>query len=120
MAVCSTCRQTILVSEKFLTAEDILQKLCEYYKVNYLTLIKKNRTRNMVEIRMISAHVLFNDCTLGMTLSSIGKLLGDKHHTSIIHMLKKCKNFYEIYPDFQDKLKNVHQFVYGHTLNVKF
>jgi chromosomal replication initiator protein len=103
-----------------MSAEDVLQKICEYFKINYGALIKKDRKRELVEIRMFCAQVLYHDSSLGMTLSAIGQLLGKKDHTTIIHLLRKCETLFSVYSDVKEKLENLHLFIYGHADNIKF
>jgi chromosomal replication initiator protein len=120
MPICNHCKQQILIEDRFLSAEDVLQKICEFFRINYGALIKKDRKRELVEIRMYCAQVLYHDSSLGMTLSGIGQLLGKKDHTTIIHLLKKCEVLLSVYPEIKDKLENLHNFIYGHTNNIKF
>ena len=120
MPICSCCKQQILIEEKFFSAEDVLQKVCEYFRVNYSALIKKDRRRHMVEIRMLACQILYHDASLGLTLQAIGELLGKKDHTTIIHMLRKCETYFYIYPEIKEKVQNLHFFIYGHCNNIKF
>ena len=120
MPICSSCKQQILIEDKYLSAEDALKKICEFFRINYGALIKKDRRRELVEIRMYCAQVLYHDSSYGMTLSGIGNLLGNKDHTTILHLLRKCETLFSVYPEIKQKLENLHIFIYGHTNNIKF
>lgn len=47
------------------------------------------------------------------TCEKINEILKLGHHTTVMHGIKKIKQYAEIYPDFRIRYKQVHIYVFG-------
>ena len=67
---------------------EILQRVSSDYNVSINTIIGKCRNSELVDIRCIIASVLFK---IGYYESAIGRVLGGRHHTTVINLLQRTK-----------------------------
>lgn len=114
--ICNQCNQQIFVDEAkasiFKDAEQIIERATEAIGIKYNDLKKRSRRPELVEGRMILAHVLYSNYALGLNLTDVAKLVGHTDHTTIIHLLKKLENFCSVYPDYKQKIEYVHEKTY--------
>jgi chromosomal replication initiation ATPase DnaA len=113
--ICTRCKRTMLEQQKepiFQDAQQIISKACEAIGIAYKDIKKRSRRPQLVEGRMILAHVLYSNPALGLALSDVAELLGLGDHTTIIHLLKKLENFCSVYPEYKQKLEYVHEKTY--------
>lgn len=71
-------------------AEHIIEIVCEETGIEYAALLKKNRRREVVIARQLIAFYC-KGCT-GLSLKSIGELLGGRDHTTVIHAVNTIKD----------------------------
>lgn len=76
-------------SEPTMKADDIIQTFCAVWGIHPEKIKRKNRKQDYVAMRQILAMRLK---MIKLTLSDIGKKLGDRDHTSIIHSLQSAKD----------------------------
>ena len=113
--ICTRCKRTMLDETKtpiFQDAQQIIERATNAIGISHKDLKKRSRRPQLVEGRMILAHVLYSNPALGLALSDVAKLLGLGDHTTIIHLLRKLENFCSIYPEYKDKLEYVHMNTY--------
>jgi hypothetical protein len=81
-----------------------LEKYFEPYLPTYynkkLTLAAKDRTRGLVELRCI---FFFIARSMRYGLKQLGKYLGGRDHTTVIHGVNTFRNLYETDPLFRNK-----------------
>ncbi len=68
---------------------------CERVDISLDVLKSRSRKRNIVERRMVIAHVLRN--RVGLTLKQAGNCI-NKDHATVIHYNKAIENFLVVYP----------------------
>jgi chromosomal replication initiation ATPase DnaA len=61
----------------------VLYPICKYYKTSIPEISKKSRKKELVHVRHIAMYLLYTHTSL--SLASIGKILGNYDHTSVIH-----------------------------------
>lgn len=113
--ICTRCKRTMLDETKtpiFQDAEQIIERATNAIGISHKDLKKRSRRPQLVEGRMILAHVLYSNPALGLALSDVAKLLGLGDHTTIIHLLRKLENFCEVYPEYKERLEHVHMNTY--------
>ena len=66
-----------------LTIDDILEKVCEHYHVTPEQVNSKSRKRDYVMARQVSMYLAQKHTK--MTASRIGKLVGNRDHSTVIH-----------------------------------
>lgn len=76
-------RATVKESEKRATPQQVVDTVCEYYRLKKSQIKGSRRSRPIVRPRQIVMHICKTD--LGLTLTDIGKLLGGRDHTTIMH-----------------------------------
>lgn len=78
-----------IISEK-INHETIIKATCEYLGVNQKDILSKSRKKNIVFARDISIWLIKS--MLDLTYVEIGKLFGNRDHSTIISTCKKIKN----------------------------
>lgn len=73
-----------------LSADDIIEKVCQYFGITRQDIIGKKKSKDVVEPRMIAIY-LINEM-LEMPLVSIGKIFGGRDHTTIMHSRNKISD----------------------------
>lgn len=113
--ICTRCNRTMLDETKapiFQDAEQIIERATQAIGIKLKDLKKRSRRPQLVEGRMILAHVLYSNPALGLALADVAELIGLGDHTTIIHLLKKLENFCSVYPEYKQKLEYVHEKTY--------
>jgi len=70
-----------------LTAEKIMNTVCDFFKVTHEELVGKKRNKEIVEPRQLCIYLI--DEMLNIPLTAIGTLLGGRDHTTIMHARDK-------------------------------
>ncbi|MCL2851326.1 MAG: chromosomal replication initiator protein DnaA [Firmicutes bacterium] len=71
------------------TADTIISAVCKYFNIKKDDLIGKKRSREIVEPRMITIYLITE--ILNIPLVNIGKLIGNRDHTTIMHGRNKIE-----------------------------
>lgn len=79
-----------LYFSKTVTISDIQKSVCEHFNISLSDLKSKSRHRNIVLPRQIFTYLA--RCHTNTSLPEIGKFLGGKDHSTIIHSCKKIEN----------------------------
>jgi len=69
------------------TGDHIIEKVCKYFDVAKTDVIGKKRDRRYVEARMFAVYLITE--FLNIPLVSIGQILGDRDHSTILHSRNK-------------------------------
>lgn len=81
-------RQSSTVDNKeALSTDDIIQTVCKFFNISKSDLIGKKKNKEFVEPRMICAYLMTEMLTI--PLVAIGKALGGRDHTTVIHSRDK-------------------------------
>lgn len=70
-----------------LTAESIIDSVCNFYKIQRSDLLGKKKTKDVVEPRQICAYLMTE--LLSIPLVTVGQELGGRDHTTVIHARDK-------------------------------
>lgn len=93
-------------SKMGLTADVVVDCVCEVMEVSKALIPKKTRKRHIVEARHFIGWFLVKK--KGMTLSSVGKnVLGGRDHTTIINNLEAFQNLYDTDDMFRAKADSI-------------
>lgn len=116
MKYCTPCDYHNLVIETLrLTPNEVIEKCCEFLEIDINKVKSKERYRNYVDARNMISDMLYSDKYLNVTKSAIGKLLGNRDHTTILHGMKTLRDQLEVNKDYRDKYIKMHLFVYNTT-----
>jgi len=111
---CSPCVDHPLKSQtKRLTPDEILDIISEHFNIQRVKLCGKPRYRYIVEARMIAAYLLRSDRYLNLSLKQIGRLLGNRDHSTIMYSIYQIQNLMEVIPEMKVKVREVFMKVYG-------
>lgn len=89
-------------NKKDITPEYIINVVSEHFGINYEDIISKKRNSEFVHPRMIVMY--FCRELTPESLASIGKILGKKDHTTVMHGIEKIKDEIEKSEDFKNKI----------------
>ncbi len=73
-----------------LTADDIIEAVCNYFDITKQDIIGKKKSKEVVEPRMIAIYLISE--IIEMPLVSIGKVFGGRDHTTIMHSRDKISD----------------------------
>ena len=79
---------------KKLDSEMVVEAVCEYFDVSHEVLKKPNRTRERVIARQMICY--FTRKYTHLTLFEVGKLIGGRDHTTVIHSVNTVNDFLDI------------------------
>jgi chromosomal replication initiator protein len=96
-------RDLLHTEEKPITPEMIQKFVADHYNVKLSELKAKNNSKSVAEPRQIAMYL--TKTLTGASLPEIGKLFGGKHHSTVIHSVRKIDTMRKRDPDF-DRLIN--------------
>ena len=119
--LCSPCNNHNLnPSVLLLQPDEIIIKVCKLLGVGVGRVLGSDRHNNYVVARYIISDILYSDRILTMSLKQIGRVLGNRHHTTIINCIRNISNRCEIDLDFRDKYRQMHIDLYGSDLYFRY
>jgi len=116
---CEVCRCLLPVVS--ISNDNIIDITCDYFKVKKSSLLSKDRYQKLVELRYMISHIIYNNPLKEetITLNQIGKILGNKHHSTIIHGLQCVEDWFETDSSFKQRFMDLHIQIYGTLDNLK-
>ena len=88
-----------------LTADKIINTVCEFFKVTREDLVGKKKNKEIVEPRQMGIY-LINEM-LNIPLAAIGALFGGRDHTTIMHARDKIGNQVKINPHVRTLVNDI-------------
>lgn len=85
-----------------MTINITIKKICKFLDADINELKSKSKARRLLDQRVILSYFLYHK--RGLTLKEVGKILGGRHHTSIIHYLSCFYDRYILDKEFRDKV----------------
>jgi chromosomal replication initiator protein len=77
----------IETNRRAISSEIIIKETCRFFHVNEDDLLGKRRNKEIVKPRQVAMHLMYHE--LGVSYPDIGKIMGGKDHTTIMHGDKK-------------------------------
>ena len=101
-----------MIEEKrrHLHADDVVDYVCDYYKIKPTQLKGPKRNASLVKPRQVAMFLLYTE--LKLTFVDIGNLLGGRDHTTVMHGVDKIK-------DLVDKKEQVSEDILGITKTLR-
>ena len=100
-------RKAVKVCEtnKPVTIEDIIQKVCSHYEIEEAAIHTKTRKREVVQVRQVAMYLAkkHTDCSS----SKIGQLIGNKDHATVLHACKIVKDQVEVDKAFKADIEEI-------------
>ena len=92
-------------SNKVLTLDEIVEAVCNHYKVTVAAVNSKSRKREYVEARQVA--MFMAQKLIKMPASRVGKLIGNRDHSTVIHSCSKVEERLKIDAEFFDELSSI-------------
>lgn len=114
MIFCKPCVEHPLESPALqLNHFEIIRKACDYLKIKESDMLSNSRKRPLVVARMIVVDLLLSQKCFFYTLDSLGKILGGRHHSTIIYNRDELRNWISTDDTMKTLLKNTHLHVFN-------
>ncbi len=92
-------------SQYTITPERIKKVVSEAFNIKVHLLSSKNNSPEIVLPRQVAMYLMRE--LLDMPMNSIGKELGNKHHSTVIHSIRKVEEKIEEDSEFSEKIKEI-------------
>jgi chromosomal replication initiator protein len=103
-------RETIQVSSRNITINDILKTVSEFYEIQPSELTNRSRKQEIVEPRQISMYLMRD--VLKLSYPHIGEKLGKRDHTTAIHACEKISREINRNPALNQKIILIKEKIY--------
>ncbi len=90
---------------KPVSVDDIIEKVCTYYKVDTSTIHSKTRKREVVQVRQVAMYLAKKHTDTSS--SKIGQLIGKKDHATVLHACKIVKDQVEVDKAFKTEIEEI-------------
>ena len=98
-------KRAVKVDDKPLTIDDIVEKVCTHYNVTTAAVNSKSRKREYVVARQVTMYLAQKYTK--MPASRIGKLVGNRDHSTVIHSCSKVEERLKIDNEFSDEIMSI-------------
>ena len=98
-------KRAVKVDDKPLTIDDIIDTVCNHYNVTVTAVNSKSRKRDYVIARQVTMYLAQKYTK--MPASRIGKLVGNRDHSTVIHSCSKVEERLKIDHAFSDELLSI-------------
>lgn len=98
-------KRAVKVDDKPLTIDDIVETVCHHYNVTVTAVNSKSRKRDYVVARQVTMYLAQKYTK--MPASRIGKLVGNRDHSTVIHSCSKVEERLKIDAGFGDELVSI-------------
>jgi chromosomal replication initiator protein len=88
-----------------LTSKHIISVCAKYFNIKTGDLCGKSRKKELVQARHITAYLLLNE--INLPLEEVGRLLGGRDHTSIMHARDKIHTDLSTNPQIQKVINQI-------------
>jgi len=90
-----------LRSKPKLTPTEMVRLLCFKNDVDFDSIINHSRRAPLPDLRQEMVFIVW--AVKGLTLQGVGKVFGNRHHTTVLHAIRKCCDRYGIKCDPEDR-----------------
>ena len=90
---------------KSLAITDVVDKVARYYEIDQASIYEKTRRKEVVKPRQIIMYILRED--FQVSYPAIGKKLGGRDHTTVIHSCEKIKNELKTDGELEEEITQV-------------
>ena len=97
--------RSVKVDNRPLTIDDILDKVCVHYQVTTEAVNSRSRKRDLVIPRQVSMYLAQKYTK--MPASRIGKLVGDRDHSTVIHSCTQVEERMKIDAAFRSEIESI-------------
>ena len=90
---------------KTLAVSDVVDKVARYFDIDQASVYEKTRRKEIVKPRQIIMYLLRED--FQVSYPAIGKKLGGRDHTTVIHSCEKIKAELKNNPDLEEEISQI-------------
>ena len=98
-------KRAVKIDDHPLTMDDIIDKVCHHFNVTPTAIHSKSRKREFVVARQVTMFLAAKHTK--MPASRIGKLVGNRDHSTVIHSCTKVEQRLKLDADFRDELTSI-------------
>lgn len=98
-------KRAVKVDDRPLTVDDILEKVCSHYNVTTSQINSKSRKRDFVQARQVSMYLAQKYTK--MPASRIGKLVGNRDHSTVIHSCSQVEKRLQVDKAFHAEIVSI-------------
>jgi chromosomal replication initiator protein len=98
-------KRAVKIDDKPLTVDDILDTVCNHFNVTTSAVNGKSRKRDLVVARQVSMYLAQKYTK--MPVSRIGKLVGNRDHSTVIHSCSQIEKRLKVDVAFKDELSSI-------------
>lgn len=98
-------KRAIKIDDRPLTIDDIMEKVCNHYNVTQTQVSSKSRKRDYVMARQVSMYLAQKYTK--MPASRIGKLVGNRDHSTVIHSCAQVEKRLQVDRAFQAEIVSI-------------
>lgn len=91
--------------QESLTPDDVISAVCNYYKIKKTDLIGKRKNKEIAEPRQICMYLMTE--LLNLPLVAVGKAMGGKDHTTIMHGRNKISELLKSNPRISTEVNDL-------------
>lgn len=98
-------KRAVKMDDKPLTVDDILEKVCNHYNVTTAQINSKSRKHDFVVARQVSMYLAQKYTK--MPASRIGKLVGNRDHSTVLHSCSQVEKRLKIDKVFSEEITSI-------------
>ncbi|MBP9985426.1 MAG: chromosomal replication initiator protein DnaA, partial [Prevotella sp.] len=98
-------KRAVKIDDKPLTVDEILDTVCNHFNVTTTAVNGKSRKRDLVVARQVSMYLAQKYTK--MPASRIGKLVGNRDHSTVIHSCSQIEKRLKVDVAFKDELCSI-------------
>ena len=98
-------KRSVKVDNRPLTIDDIIQIVCKHYSVSESDVLSRSRKREFVTARQVIIYLAQKHTK--MPANRIGKLIGGRDHSTVIHSCEQVENRLKTDKNFADELASI-------------
>ena len=98
-------KRAVKIDDKPLTVDDIIETVCNHFNVSATAISSRSRKHDLVVARQVSMY--FAQKYTRMTASRIGKLVGGRDHSTVIHSCSQIEQRMKVDSNFKDEIRSI-------------
>ena len=98
-------KRAVKIDDKPLTVDEIIETVCNHYNVSLSSVSSRSRKKEFVMARQVSMYLAQKYTK--MPASRIGKLVGGRDHSTVIHSCSKIENLLKVDKSFYAELSSI-------------
>lgn len=98
-------KRAVKVDDRPLTVDEILERVCRHYGVSQTGVCGRSRKRELVVPRQVAMY--FASKLTKMPASRIGRLIGGRDHSTVIHSVSQVERRMQVDKAFAEELRSI-------------